>query len=126
MITLVSVLISSALCLTGALSQYAEPPTLAVIHNRLTPGRTAWDLPADWRSYDGLIAVKDCQDLGTVYTVTWQGHTARMLAYDCAGDPGTRAWMTKGHVIGEIDYYTAQRWGVVGRGLRGALMCRER
>ena len=125
MTTLITLLLSLSLCTTGTLSQYSERPTLEVIANRSVVGRAAYTLPDNWREYDGLIAVKDCADLGNVYHIYWQGHYARVLAFDCSGHASTKAWMTRNGVLGELDFYTARRWNMLGKGMRGALMCRE-
>jgi len=40
---------------------------------------------------------------------------------DCSMPPGTDGayeWMTNNNIVGEIDYDTAVRWGVVGRAAR--------
>lgn len=116
-------LLPPAPCQTGTLSQYALRPTLEVIRNRSVPGRTAYTLPADWRKYDGLLAVKDCADLGKVYRVTWRGHTGRFLAFDCSGSQATAHWMVRHGIVGEVDYWTALDWGMIGKGLRGAMVC---
>jgi hypothetical protein len=41
-----------------------------------------------------------------------------MLVADCAGPDGTAEWMTANGILLEIGYKTAQRWGVVGRGIK--------
>lgn len=70
-------LIIAAICITGTLSQYAQGPTDAVLRNRTTPGRTAYTLPAE-RDVDGYIAGPRCDEIGQVWTVHYQGHTARL------------------------------------------------
>lgn len=119
--------ITASSCTTGTMSQYSRGATERVIANRSIDGRTAYTLPADWRErYDGLLAVSSCRDLGREYDVWWGGHYGRMLAFDCAGDAATRAWMRRGRIVGELDYYTSRRWGArIGRGLRGAVMCQR-
>jgi putative component of toxin-antitoxin plasmid stabilization module len=112
-------------CIVGLLSQYAQGPTDAVLRNRSTPGRTAYTLPVDRRGVDGYIASMRCSDIGQVWRVHWQGHTARLMVFDCAGDSRTRAWMRRGNVLGEIDANVARAWGVVGKALRGAVVCEE-
>ena len=118
-----ALLASSADCERVTLSQFAERPTRAVIANRSVPGRTAHTLPANHADYDGYIAVLDCDRIGDVVTVRWNGHTARAVVFDCAGDSATRAWMRRGNVIGEVDYDTAKRWVMIGRGMRNATVC---
>jgi hypothetical protein len=119
----IAVLASSAECERGVLSQYAAAPTRAVISNRSVPGRTAYTLPANHADYDGYIAVLDCARIGEVVDVRWNGNTARLLVFDCAGDAATRDWMRSGNVIGEVSFDVAQRWGAVGRGMHGAWVC---
>lgn len=81
-------------------------------------------LPEDRQGVDGYIAALSCRDIGQVWTVHWQGRTARLMVYDCAGDARTRAWMQRGNVLGEVDYYTARDWGIVGRAVEG-VVCRD-
>ena len=118
-----AVLASSAECEHGTLSYYAAAPTRAVIANRSVPWRTAHTLPANHADYDGYIAVLDCDRIGEVVDVRWNGHTARLVIFDCAGDAATRAWMRSGNVIGEVSFDVAKRWRVIGRGMRNATVC---
>lgn len=119
-------LLALTICITGTLSQYDQRPTDEVLRNRTTPGDTAYTLPDTWRTVDGFMAVQSCSDIGTIYTVSWRGHTARLMAFDCPGDATTRRWMKRGNIVAELDWYTARAWGAFPRrGLRGAVVCHE-
>lgn len=125
MINLILAAIIAASCTQGTLSQYSAAATERVIANRSVPGRTAYTLPSNWREYDVLLAVQDCDDLGNEYDVYWNDHHGRALAFDCSGDAPTSAWMRRNRIIGEVSYNIARDWGMVGRGMRGAVVCRE-
>jgi hypothetical protein len=117
-------LIVSANCTTGTLSQYDRRPTDQVLYNRTIPGRTAHTLPDGWQEVDGYIAERDCANIGQIRHVYWRGHSARLMVFDCAGSQAARHWMDRGNILGEIDYYTAQRWGArPQRGLTKAMVC---
>jgi hypothetical protein len=113
-----------AACVVGVFSQYAQRPTDQVLWNRSIPGRTAYTLPVEREGIDGYLAVAECERIGEVVTVSWRGRTERLMVFDCAGDGRTRSWMKRGNILGELDYYTAKRWGVLGRGVPGAWLCR--
>lgn len=44
------------------------------------------------------------------------GEWLRAAVFDCAGHAETVAWMDEARIIGELDYATAERLGLVGRG----------
>ncbi|HTP06701.1 MAG TPA: hypothetical protein VMP08_00515 [Anaerolineae bacterium] len=123
MIDQIIALILALACSTGTLSQYDRPSTDTVLYNRSIFGQTAYMLPDDREAVTGYIAVYDCAWIGQVVTVSWSNHVERLMVFDCAGDDPTRQWMKLWNVIGEVDYYTAQRWGMLGRGMFGATLC---
>jgi len=101
----------------GVSSQYAPGKMERVITYRQTHA-TAYPLPTPLPAADGYIAVRDCAQIGRVWTVIHAGRAERLLVVDCAGDAATVAWMQRGNVLMEVDGATAQRWGTVGRGAR--------
>ncbi len=123
MIDQVVALILAATCLMGTLSQYAQTSTDAVLQNRSVFGQTAYTLPEKRANVTGYIAVYDCARIGEVVTVSWANHVEDLMVFDCAGDDETRQWMTNENVIGEVDFYTAQRWGMLGLGMGRATIC---
>ena len=116
-------LIFAVACSMGILSQYDKAPTDMVLYNRSLFGRTAYMLPEDREDVTGYIAVYECERIGQVVTVSWSNHIERLMVFDCAGDDETRQWMKRWNVIGEVDFYTAQRWGMLGQGMYGATLC---
>jgi hypothetical protein len=123
MIDQIATLIFAVACSLGVLSQYDQASTEMVLYNRSVVGRTAYTLPEDREGVTGYIAVYDCEWIGQVVTVSWSNHVERLMVFDCAGDDETRRWMKLWNVIGEVDFYTAQRWGMLGRGMFGATLC---
>lgn len=111
------------LCSTGWLSQYAEQPTSEVLANRQVQGRTAYTLPANWQSFDGFIAMRDCGELGNVYRLNVDGQLMTILVFDCSGHQSTSDWMTRNNILGEIDYWSALKLGRLGRGIPNARLC---
>lgn len=70
---------------------------------------------------NGYVAVRERDDIGRLFwlrpvdAARWE----LFLAVDCAGySDGGYQWMLDGGIIAEIDYDSAIRWGVVGRGVR--------
>ena len=123
MIDQITILIVAVACFTGTLSQYDQASTDRVLYNRSVVGVTAYALPDNREGVTGYIAVYDCARIGQVVTVSWSNHVERLMVFDCAGDDVTRQWMKLWNVIGEVDYYTAQRWGMLGQGMFGATLC---
>lgn len=123
MIEQIMTLIVALACSMGTLSQYDLPSTHEVLSNRSVFGRTAYMLPAQREGVTGYIAVYECERIGEVVTVSWSDHVEKLMVFDCAGDDETRQWMRRGNVIGEVDYYTAQRWGMLGRAMQDAILC---
>jgi len=120
------VVLGSTTCTTGTLSQYDRRPTDQVLINRTITGRTAYTLPAGWQAVDGYIAERDCSNIGKIRHVYWRGRYARLMVFDCAGSQTARQWMDRNHILGEIDYYTARRWGALPqRGLTKATVCHD-
>lgn len=92
----------------GWWSQYAEQPTLNMI---------AYHGYED-EDVDGFIAVLDCDRVGDYAWIGINNGIYRVRAFDCLGgwDGGDPEWWYTNNVIGEIDYYLAEREGVVGQG----------
>lgn len=116
-------------CITGTLSQYAARPTRETLYNRSIPGKTAYTLPVDRTGIDGYVALLECDGemgkVGDAVTVHWQEHTVRLMIFDCSGNARTTKWMVRNNIIGEVSHNIARDWGVIGRGMRGAVMCRS-
>jgi hypothetical protein len=123
MIDQIIMLIFAVACSTGTLSQYDQASTDMVLYNRSVFGQTSYTLPDNREGVTGYIAVYDCERIGQVVTVSWANHAERLMVFDCAGDDITRLWMKQGNIIGEVDFYTAQRWGMLGLGMYGATLC---
>lgn len=102
---------------TGYISQFAKSPTDGTLHYRqyesmeLDP-----DIP-----YDGYIAVKDCSRVGDEaflkleyddYSSDW----LHVAVFDCSGHVSTSEWMDSDNIIAEVDWYTAEEHGFLGRG----------
>ncbi len=123
MIDQVIAIIFAVACSMGTLSQYDQASTDTVLYNRSVFGVTAYTLSENRDGITGYIAVYECERIGQVVTVSWSNHTERLMVFDCAGDDETRQWMRNWNVIGEVDFYTAQRWGMIGQGMSGAVLC---
>jgi hypothetical protein len=123
MIEQIITLIVAVACSMGTLSQYDQPSTDEVLHNRSVSGRTAYLLPDKHEDVTGYIAVYECERIGEVVTVSWSDRVETLMVFDCAGDDETRQWMKRWNVIGEVDYYTARRWGMLGQAIPGATIC---
>lgn len=113
-----NLLLAIAIVATGTASQYGPHVMWRNIEIRQTPGRTAHDLPPTLPDVAGYVAVVDCDRIGSlVWLRPYGGEWERFLVADCAGvADGGRAWMQAGGVLVEVDYETAKRWDVVGRG----------
>lgn len=99
----------------GIASQYAPGVMERVVAYRQTRP-VAYALPADLPTVAGYVAVLECEHIGEVWTLRINdGTPERYLVADCAGDAATRDWMTRGGVLVEVDYETAERLGFVGR-----------
>ena len=125
--------------MTGVASQYSPGVMQEVVENRQA-GRAWVSLPAELPELHGYIAVAHCAELGQVWWIRPRGSAVvgqpgdelgqvqrvrpgtgeweRHLVVDCAapGD-GTLEWMEANNVLVEVSYETAERWGVVGRGV---------
>ena len=107
------------LVLAAYASHYSDGIMQDVLHNRQT-GQAWVSLPLDLPAYDGLIAVRDCAYLGEIWTIrpvgfpSWERH----LVVDCARPAwydGAREWMDANHIMVEVSFTTAERWGSVGK-----------
>jgi|GEM_PF-1858872 hypothetical protein len=123
MVDQIIALIVAVACSMGTLSQYDQVSTDMVLHNRSVSGVTAYALPESREGVTGYIAVYECERIGQIVTVSWSNHVERLMVFDCAGDDETRQWMKRWNVIGEVDFYTTQRWGMLGLAMQGATLC---
>ena len=97
-------------------SQYAHGVMDQVIAMRQS-GRTAMDLPEVLPITDGFVAVEDCDRIGEIMWVRYDGGGwESFLVADCSGHVETSEWMARNNICVEIDYETAARWNVVGHG----------
>lgn len=98
--------------ISGYLSQYGKQPSEATLQYRVEVG----DIPNPIY-YDAFIAVADCGQIGKEgWLSVDDGDWLRTIVFDCAGHVETVKWMDENNIIGEIDYQTAQRLDIVGRG----------
>lgn len=104
-------------CRHGTASQYSPGVMERVVKTRQS-GRTARDLPRELPPVDGYIAVLECNRIGEIWRVFYKERWESFLVADCAGSDATRRWMTQNNILIEVDYLTAKRWGVVGRGAK--------
>ena len=96
---------------TGWLSQYGKAPTVGTIAYRQSVG----DLPLDLTPFDGFVAVADCGRIGdTGWLSIRGGPLERIAVMDCAGDAETVSWMSSNSILAEVDYWTAERYGLDG------------
>ena len=107
-------------CLVCTLSQYSPGTMDQVLLNRGMSHIQA----------DGYLAVRDCGKIGQTAWLrpVGQPHWERFVVADCSMPPGTDGayeWMTNNNIVGEIDYDTAVRWGVVGRAARVQVLNNE-
>lgn len=112
--------IALALVVVGTISQYAPGRMEEVIAVRQAH-RTAHHLPQNLPSTDGYAAIQDCDRIGEVFYIRSpkSGEWESFLAVDCGGGAdGGAEWMRRNNVLAEVDYGTAARWGVVGRGVK--------
>ena len=105
--------------MTGFASQYGKSPTDGTIVYRQSVG----DLPNDISLYDGLIATNSCEHMGKEATVVIDGKSYFVVVFDCSGDAETKEWMQQNRIIFEVDYYLAERIGIIGRGGIEARLC---
>lgn len=97
----------------GYASQYGADVMIHTIEARI-----GWNhLPADVLDrYEVFGAVADCSKIGDEFWVNYNGVWEKGIVTDCAGNDGTPQWMEENRVVVEVDYETAVRWGIVGRG----------
>ncbi|RLI90182.1 MAG: hypothetical protein DRO89_06270, partial [Candidatus Altiarchaeales archaeon] len=90
-------------------------------------GATSMNLPETLPTTDGFIAVEDCSRIGEI---VWMRHGGgdweSFLVADCSGHAETTDWMKRNGICAEVDYETAARWGVVGRGAEVDVFLGER
>lgn len=98
----------------GWASYYDQQPTDATIEARLEMEHITH---ADLLWAETLIAVSDCSTIGDRVTVQVGDDTPlRAVVFDCAGNDGTAQWMQENNVVLELDFYTADRYGMVESG----------
>jgi hypothetical protein len=102
-------------CQPTIASQYAPGIMEWVIRQRQS-NQTAYPLPQRLPAVDGYIAVRDCEQIGALWKVIYNKRAETFLVADCAGNATTRQWMERNNIQIEVDYITAVRWNVVGRG----------
>lgn len=103
---------------SGTASQYANGVAERTIRVRQT-ARVAMPLPLDLPNVNGYIAVLECEHIGEVWQLRFNGgNVGDYLVIDCTGDEQTRRWMIDNSIILEVDHQTAVRYGFVGIGAR--------
>lgn len=109
----------------GWCSQYGPGVMERVIETRQSWGQ----LPDDLTGYDGAIAVADCSEIGATWLIrpVWTCEWERFVVADCASRSDRQSetdarsgyeWMVGQGIVAEVDYQTALRWDVIGRGVR--------
>ena len=108
---------------TGYFSQYGQAPTDGTIAYRQFIGQ----LPMDMSEYDGVIAVSDCDLIGEDAWIKINGSRwLRVITFDCAGSAQTVEWMESNNIIGELCFYLAERFAIIGQGgIRGQITFEE-
>lgn len=98
---------------SGKLSQYAEQPTIDTLWYRQ---HETEQIPLDLPENAVLLAIADCDDIGRSGLISVNGAAWEPFwVYDCAGSQHAYDWLNDNGFIGEMDYYTAERHGVVCR-----------
>ncbi len=65
----------------------------------------------------GFIAALDCSLVGEyAWIKVNDSDWFRVRVFDCLGAGGDPSWWRDNHILGEIDYYTAEKHGVAGLG----------
>lgn len=91
----------------GWWSQYAENPTLSQIQYH----------GFEDEQVDGFVAVLDCDRVGQYAWITINDSPPlHVRVFDCLGTNGNLSWWRENNIIGEIDYYLAEQYDVVGQG----------
>lgn len=94
----------------GRLSQYAKQPSIDTRDYRQQTGQIPMDLPDNVV----LMAVADCDWIGREGLISINGSEWEPLyAFDCAGSNKAYHWLVDNGFLGEIDYFTAERHGVI-------------
>lgn len=95
---------------TGYLSQYHEQPSIDTRWYRQSVGQLPEVLPDN----AVLMAVPFCDWIGREGLISIEGGAWEPLyAFDCPGSNQAYRWMLDNNIIGEIDYFSAERHGVV-------------
>jgi hypothetical protein len=62
------------------------------------------------------LAVSDCDWIGRRGRISINGDAWEpMIAFDCAGSQHAYRWMVDNGIIGEMDFFSAERHGVICR-----------
>lgn len=99
----------------GYLSKYSEAPTIGTVNYRI---HTSKQLPEDaWHRYDTFIAVHDCDLIGREgwLHIPAENLNLKAVVFDCSGDLETSQWMKDNNILGEVDYYTANKYNVTSQ-----------
>jgi hypothetical protein len=96
----------------GFSSQYAAgimPATVAA--------HQSWGhLPLDLSQYTVFGATAVCADMGREFLVNYTGEWERGIVSDCSNILATKEWFADNQILLEVDFETAERWGITGRG----------
>ncbi len=91
----------------GWWSQYAEGVTNAQVAHH------GFSFDED----EGFIAALDCSVVGEhAWIKVNDSNWFRVRVFDCLGGNGDPSWWRRNRLLGELDYYTAEKHGVAGLG----------
>lgn len=101
---------------SGYVSKYADGVFERTIQARIELGYGT--VPADWRDFDGFFAGLDCAAAlagTTLYARPGAGYPFEKLLYsDCSGHASTTEHFLRDNILGEVDWYTFERWHAAG------------
>ena len=119
MLGLLLLVLCPYLLLDGWVSQYAQTPTDATIAYRQELNQ----IPDDLSEYAGVIAVEDCQHIGSDAYLYVANNWHRVMVFDCLGRDVEPNWMQENNIIVEMGYYLTQELGYTGQGgIKGRLV----
>ena len=118
--------LSILLTMSCIASQY-DPGVMDRVIATRQAGLTSMNLPQALPKVDGYIALESCARIGEIVRIRHEGDPwESFLVTDCSGHVETTDWMLRNNIFGEVDYETAVRWNVLGRGAKIEVLLGER